>query len=80
MWGSDGPALSGGLDCLMQLNIQLVSNRIRLLAIQPSAPNDYRFPAILKTGRYMAITRPPMTTPKKTSMKGSIKEVRFSTA
>jgi len=37
-------------------------------------------PAILKIGRYMATTRPPIVTPKNTSIKGSIKAVRFSTA
>jgi len=35
---------------------------------------------ILKIGRYMAITRPPMVTPRKTSINGSIIAVRFSTA
>ncbi len=37
-------------------------------------------PAILKIGRYIATTRPPMVTPRNTSMKGSIRAVMFSTA
>ena len=40
----------------------------------------YKFPAILKIGRYIAITRPQIVTPRKTNINGSIKEVRFSTA
>lgn len=37
-------------------------------------------PAILNTGRYMATTRPPITVPRNTIIKGSIMAVRFSTA
>ncbi len=37
-------------------------------------------PAILKIGRYIEITSPPTTTPKKTSIKGSIISVKFFTA
>ena len=42
--------------------------------------NYYIAPAILNIGKYMATTRPPIVTPKNTSIKGSIKEVRLSTA
>ena len=37
-------------------------------------------PAILNTGRYIATTRPPITVPRNTIIKGSIMAVRFSTA
>lgn len=37
-------------------------------------------PAILNTGRYIATTRPPITVPRNTIIKGSIMEVRLSTA
>ncbi len=37
-------------------------------------------PAILKMGRYMETTSPPMTTPINTIITGSIAAVRFSTA
>ncbi len=37
-------------------------------------------PAILKIGRYMAITKPPIVTPRNTSMIGSIRAVMLSTA
>ena len=36
--------------------------------------------AIEKMGMYIAMTRPPMTTPRNTMMMGSIILVRFSTA
>ena len=41
---------------------------------------DYRCEAMLKMGMYMAMTRPPMTTPRPTMMMGSSMDVRFSTA
>src|SRR5690349_11147464 len=34
----------------------------------------------LKIGRYIAITRPPMTVPRKTMTSGSIRAVRLATA
>ena len=37
-------------------------------------------PAMLKIGRYMAITSPPIMPPRKHIINGSIAAVRFSTA
>ena len=53
----------------------------RPCAIFVSVSKTYEIaPAILKIGRYMATTRPPIVAPKNTSIKGSINAVRFSTA
>ena len=51
--------------------------RPNLLRRHPLEPMDE---AMEKMGRYMAMTRPPMTTPRNTMMRGSSILVRFSTA
>ena len=52
----------------------------RYTTVPGIAPYPPTAPAILKIGRYMAMTSPPMVTPRKSSIKGSIREVRLSTA
>ena len=64
--------------CRVTVRIYQVCQGIQRSSVDGAYPEIA--PAILNTGRYIATTRPPITVPRNTIIKGSIMEVRFSTA